>query len=52
VLAAPLVTAPRVHVHPLRNSATIGLAGADILLLLRHWGHAPLVADIPVLEPA
>lgn len=37
----------RVNVHPLRNTATIGLAGTAILRLLRHWGHAPVVAAIP-----
>jgi Ala-tRNA(Pro) deacylase len=37
-----------VNVHPLRNNATMGLAGADVLRLLRHWGHQPAVAAIPV----
>ncbi|MBJ7500705.1 MAG: prolyl-tRNA synthetase associated domain-containing protein [Sphingopyxis sp.] len=48
VLDAGLAAAGRVNVHPLRNTATIGLSGATILDLLRHWGHAPLVANIPV----
>ena len=48
VLEDGLAAAERVNVHPLRNTATIGLAGADILRLLTHWGHAPLVAAIPV----
>lgn len=52
VLDAGLAAADRVNVHPLRNTGTIGLAGATILDLLRHWGHAPLVASIPVQEPA
>ncbi len=52
VLAEPLASAPQVNVHPLRNTATIGLAGAAILQLLRHWGHAPRIAAIPLLEPA
>lgn len=52
VLEEGLAAAERVNVHPLRNTATIGLAGADILRLLRHWGHAPLVASIPVVETA
>lgn len=42
-----LAGAERVNVHPLRNTGTLGLAGADVLRLLRHWGHAPVVADIP-----
>lgn len=50
VIDEGLAAAPRVNIHPLRNTATLGLAGADILRLLRHWGHAPLVAAIPVAD--
>lgn len=50
VLDEGLAAAPRVNVHPLRNTATIGLAGADILRLLTHWGHTPRIAAIPVVE--
>ena len=52
VLDAGLAAADPVNVHPLRNTATIGLSGATILDLLRHWGHHPLVAPIPVQDPA
>lgn len=52
VLAEPLASADRVHVHPLRNTATIGLAGQHILQLLTHWGHAPRIVPIPLQEPA
>jgi Ala-tRNA(Pro) deacylase len=52
VIDADLAAAERVNVHPLRNTATIGLAGADVLRLLRRWGHDPLVAPIPVQEQA
>ncbi len=48
VLDAALADADPANVHPLRNTATFGLAGAAILDLLRHWGHAPVVAAIPV----
>ena len=51
VLDEGLARAESVNVHPLRNTATIGLSGADLLRLLAHWGHAPHVADIPVQEP-
>jgi Ala-tRNA(Pro) deacylase len=47
VLEEGLAAAERVNVHPLRNTATMGLAGADILRLLEHWGHEPVVAAIP-----
>lgn len=50
VLDAGLAIADRVNVHPLRNTATLGLSGATILGLLRHWGHQPLVAPIPVQD--
>jgi len=52
VVDEALAAAGTVNVHPLRNTATIGLSGATILDLLRHWGHRPLVAAIPVQEPA
>jgi len=49
VLDEGLAAADTVNVHPLRNTATLGLSGAAILGLLRHWGHAPQVAAIPVV---
>ncbi|MBL8649735.1 MAG: prolyl-tRNA synthetase associated domain-containing protein [Sphingopyxis sp.] len=48
VIDAGLAAAGTVNVHPLRNTGTLGLAGAAILDLLRHWGHEPLVAAIPI----
>lgn len=51
VLDAGLAASDPVNVHPLRNTATLGLAGAAILDLLRHWGHQPIIAPIPVQEP-
>ena len=50
VLDAGLAAAERVNVHPLRHTGTIGLAVATILDLLRHWGHEPLIASIPVQD--
>lgn len=52
VLEKELAAADRVNVHPLRNTATMSLTGADIQRLLRHWGHEPRVAAIPTLEVA
>ncbi|QPC98988.1 prolyl-tRNA synthetase associated domain-containing protein [Qipengyuania soli] len=49
VLDASLADAKRVNVHPLRNTGTLGLEGAAILRLLRHWGHVPKVAAIPTV---
>ncbi len=50
VLEEGLAAEERVNVHPLRNTATLGLAGADVLRLLTHWGHAPLVSAIPTQD--
>ena len=50
VIEAGLAAAPRINVHPLRNTATLGLSGADVLRLIGHWGHAPRVSEIPVQE--
>lgn len=47
VLDAGLAEAARVNVHPLRNTATVGLPGRALLGLLADWGHEPLVATIP-----
>ncbi|MGX7951514.1 prolyl-tRNA synthetase associated domain-containing protein [Tsuneonella sp. HG249] len=50
VLDAGLAAANRINVHPLRNTGTLGLAGADALRLLRHWGHAPIVTAVPQVK--
>ena len=47
VLDRALAAAATVNVHPLRNTATLGLSGADLCTALRHWGHDPMLADIP-----
>lgn len=49
VLEQGLAAAERINVHPLRNTATLGLTGSDVLRLLRHWGHDPQVAAIPLV---
>lgn len=49
VLYEALAVEEPVGVHPLRNTATITLAGTDILRLTRHWGHEPLTVDLPKL---
>ena len=50
VLDAGLAASERVNVHPLRNTATISLSGANILRLLKSWGHAPLIVTIPTKD--
>jgi len=48
VIDADLAEADRVNVHPLRNTATVGLAGRELCALPAQWGHEPLRAAIPV----
>lgn len=52
VLDTELAAADAVHVHPLRNTATVGLPGADLVRALAAWGHDPLIAVIPERAPA
>jgi Ala-tRNA(Pro) deacylase len=47
VLDEALAGAAQVYVHPLRNTATIGMSGGDLCRALAEWGHAPLLAAIP-----
>lgn len=47
VLDARLADANCVNIHPLRNTATLGLSGADLTAFLTQHGHAPLIAEIP-----
>jgi Ala-tRNA(Pro) deacylase len=49
-LDAALAAAEVVNVHPLRNTATVGMSGPDLVRALEAWGHAPIIAHIPVLE--
>ncbi len=49
VLDQSLAVDEPVGVHPLRNTATVTLAGTDILKLARHWGHEPQITDLPKL---
>ena len=47
VLDAELAVPDPVGVHPLRNTATVTLAGTDILRLAENWGHVPRALPIP-----
>lgn len=50
VLDAALAAADRVNCHPLRNTATLGLSGADLVRALTHWGHPPVIVDVPAQD--
>lgn len=52
VLDEVLAAQPRVNVHPLRNTATLGLSGLDLVRLLVRWRHAPLIVPVPSRPPA
>lgn len=52
VLDESLSQAELVNCHPLRNSATLGLAPDDLIRAQTFWRHPPLIKKIPTLEPA
>jgi Ala-tRNA(Pro) deacylase len=45
VLDSALTGETIVNVHPLRNTATIGLGGADLVRVATHLGHPPRIVD-------
>jgi Ala-tRNA(Pro) deacylase len=47
VLDLRLTGAVTVNVHPLRNTATLGLSGTDLVNFLTVIGHAPQVVQLP-----
>lgn len=49
VLDAGLASAERINVHPLRNTATVSIASADLTRILTHWSHPPQIAAIPAV---
>ena len=49
VLDAKLAASERINVHPLRNTATLGLSPSNLIQLLNHWGHEPVIATIPAI---
>lgn len=48
VLDHAVAAAGQVNVHPLRNTATIGLPGAELVRALTAWNHAPMIVDVPL----
>ena len=50
VIDARLAAADRINVHPLRNTATVGLSPDDLIALLSHWLHPPVIAAIPTID--
>ncbi|CAL8360777.1 unnamed protein product [Boreogadus saida] len=38
---------PAVHLHPMTNTATLGMAPADLLRFLQHTGHPPILHAFP-----
>lgn len=47
VIDSRLADVARIWVHPLRNTASLGIAGADLLAFLTDTGHPPLVTLLP-----
>lgn len=50
VLADELTQAQMIHIHPLRNTATMTLAVGDLITALGVWGHPPMIVTVPILE--
>ncbi len=46
VLDTALTGETQVNVHPLRNTATIGLKGTDLVRVATHLGHAPKIVSV------
>lgn len=51
VIDSRLAEAPRVNVHPLRNTATVGLAGDALLAFLAAVDHPAAVVLLPGSDP-
>jgi Ala-tRNA(Pro) deacylase len=47
VLDARLADANCINIHPLRNTATLGLSGKSLVSFLQHCGHEVIIADLP-----
>ena len=47
VLDTRVATAATAYVHAFRNTATIGLSGADLVAALSAWRHSPAVIVVP-----
>jgi Ala-tRNA(Pro) deacylase len=47
VIDLRLAASDQVNIHPLRNTATIGLSGADLVSFLTATGHPPIVVAVP-----
>jgi len=45
--STPASGAECVNVHPLRNTATLGLSGTDLVMFLAEHGHTAQVVDLP-----
>jgi Ala-tRNA(Pro) deacylase len=50
VVDKSLVDASQINIHPLRNDATVGLSPSDLLRLLSHWSHQPVILEVPRLS--
>lgn len=50
VVDRELAEAETVWVHPLRNTASLGMTGRDLTKALSGWRHDPQIADIPRLS--
>jgi Ala-tRNA(Pro) deacylase len=47
VLDREIAESETVWVHPLRNTASLGIGGDGLIAALRHWKHNPLIVSVP-----
>ncbi|WP_182084136.1 prolyl-tRNA synthetase associated domain-containing protein [Aureimonas sp. ME7] len=52
VLDKRMLSHPRLTVHPLRNTATVSLASADLLRVVEATGHEAQIVDFDALASA
>jgi Ala-tRNA(Pro) deacylase len=50
VLDRALADAAMVWVHPLRNTASLGISGSNLIEMLKFWNHQPMIVDVPRLD--
>ena len=52
VLAADMMSQPRITMHPLVNTATVSMTSADLLKFVAATGHRPEIVDFDRLPSA
>ena len=51
VIDESLCASGTINVHPLRNTATLSMATADLTMMLERWGHPPMILNLQPESP-